>query len=497
MLFSSNIFLFLFLPAYLAVYHGADLLGRAIARAKPGESAWGQAGTWARTHLTDFNNLVLLGLSLFFYFWGSGRFIVVFVSAIVVNAALGNVIERAESRHRKPWLIVGVVANLTLLLYFKYFGFLYAQTSSVLAAFHIPIQPIDPIFLPVGVSFFTFMAISFLVEVYQGNVRGAGWLRFSTYFALFPHLVAGPIVRYSEIDKELRGRTINQSMLFEGMLRFNMGLGKKVILANNLGGVADKIFALPAAELTTAFSWLGAVCYTLQIYFDFSGYTDMAIGLARFFGFHFPENFNKPYQARNMTDFWRRWHMSLSRWFKDYLYIALGGNRVGPFRTYLNLLIVFLLCGLWHGAAWTFVVWGLYHGALLVGERLLRLRFGFEPTGPLGRGLTLLLVIIGWVIFRATSWSQATVFLSAMWGNPVPTNWRFFELQHYVDGAVLAYLIVGTIITLVSFDTERLRAWMGPRLSTAALGTASLATALVAVAMLSKTQFNPFIYFQF
>ncbi|MFT3842589.1 MAG: MBOAT family O-acyltransferase [Myxococcaceae bacterium] len=485
MLFSSNIFLFLFMPIYVFGYHALDLLGALVLRRKELSQ--------------QFSNGVLFALSLFFYFWGSGRFIVVFAVAIAANTLLGWLIEKSTTRKRS-WLVLGVIGNLSILLYFKYFGFLFAQVAAaLLSAAGVHLEPLAPIYLPVGVSFYTFMAISYLVEVYQGQVKGAGLLRFGTYLTLFPHLVAGPIVRYSEIAGELRERKVTVPLAFEGVRRFSVGLAKKVILANSLGAVADAIFALPTSELTTSLSWIGVASYTLQIYFDFSGYTDMAIGLARFFGFHFPENFNAPYLADSVTDFWRRWHMSLSRWFRDYLYIALGGNRAGPLRTYFNLFTVFALCGLWHGASWTFVIWGIFHGVLLVAERVLRLRFGVQPRGIPGRVLTMVLVMVGWVFFRAPTLGGALAFLKAMFGFAHVSGWQYFSARHYLDAATTTYLLAGAAIVLIPWHRVSWKRFetRGPRSFVLAQGAAIVVLTLLSLTVLSKTQFNPFIYFQF
>lgn len=484
MIFSSNIFLFLFLPLYLLVYFAADYLSRKVL-----------AGRFPVKQV--LTNAVLFGLSLFFYYWGSGKFVLIFILSIVANTLLGRWIHYSP-RH-KLQLTIGVVFNLSILLYFKYFNFFYDQLSfTLLHAFNLQLQPHDFIFLPVGISFYTFMAISYLVEVHQKKEKSASLLHFGTYLTLFPHLVAGPIVRYSELEAEIHNRRVNLPMFFEGVWRFSLGMGKKIILANNLGGVSDNIFALPASELTTPLAWIGVACYTLQIYFDFSGYSDMAIGLARFFGFHFPENFNQPYQSKSITEFWRRWHMTLSRWFKDYLYIGLGGNRKGPIRTYINLFLVFFLCGLWHGAAWTFVIWGMFHGILLVIERVLKHRFHIEPRGWTGNALTLFLVMIGWVFFRSNSFGQALDFLRAMFGASQLSGFQYFHLGYYLDAGLLTYFIIGWVVVLFPYDHFR-RVWSVWRPATLALakGAVSLFILLIAVLMMSKMQFSPFIYFQF
>jgi alginate O-acetyltransferase complex protein AlgI len=484
MLFSSNIFLFLFLPLYLALYYAAAYLGNKTFFKDPE----------ARQQVT---NLVLLLLSLFFYYWCSGKFILVFLLSILVNTALGRWIY-FSSKH-KLVLALGITFNLGILIYFKYFNFMYDQARYLLQqSFQVALQPHEFIFLPVGISFYTFMAISYLVEVHQNKEKYAGLLHFGTYLTLFPHLVAGPIVRYSELESELHSRRATLQMFFDGIWRFSMGLGKKVILANSMGGVADKIFALPTSELTTALAWAGVVCYTLQIYFDFSGYSDMAIGLARFFGFHFPENFNQPYQSKNVTEFWRRWHMTLSRWFKDYLYIGLGGNRKGPARTYFNLFMVFFLCGLWHGASWTFVIWGMYHGLILVVERVASHRYNFRTSGILGNAWTLLLVMIGWVFFRSSSFTMACDFLRAMAGAPQLQGFQPFSLGYYLDASTITYLVAGSIIILLPY--QHLQPWWSrirPTFQTMARGVVSMIIIGLSLLLLSKTQFNPFIYFQF
>jgi alginate O-acetyltransferase complex protein AlgI len=285
-------------------------------------------------------------------------------------------------------------------------------------------------------------------------------------------------------------------MFFEGIWRFALGMGKKVIIANTLGSVADQIFALPSHELNSSKAWLGALCYTFQIYFDFSGYSDMAIGLARMFGFHFPENFNQPYRSQSVTEFWRRWHMTMSNWFRDFVYIPLGGNRVSPRRTYLNLWVVFFLCGLWHGAAWTFVAWGLWHGLLLVAERWGKERFDWSSKGILGTTLTFLLVLIGWVPFRADSLSAATMFISRMLGlteGPLATD---LPIWFYLTPDVWFCLALAVLFSW--FPTEKLKGMRLPEpVTVLAQGSVSVLLLVYCAAALSKAAFNPFIYFRF
>jgi alginate O-acetyltransferase complex protein AlgI len=484
MIFSSNIFLYLFLPIYLLVYYATDYLSRRV------------LGNYFPIKQT-LNNIVLFILSLFFYYWGSGKFILVFLLSIVMNTLFGRYIFLSD---RKKLLVsIGVIFNLSLLIYFKYYNFFYDQVADIsLYFFGSQMPPHTYIFLPIGISFYSFMAISYLIEVYQGKDRCASLLTFGTYLTLFPHLLAGPIVRYSELEAEMENRKVTLQMFFEGIWRFSLGMGKKIILANNLGSVADKIFALPTSELTTVLAWAGIACYTLQIYFDFSGYSDMAIGLARFFGFHFPENFNNPYQSKNITEFWRRWHMTLSRWFKDYLYISLGGNRKSPMRTYFNLFLVFLLCGLWHGAAWTFVIWGMFHGILLVIERVLKNHFGIVPQGFFGNSLTLFLIMVGWVFFRSPSVGQALSYLSAMFGMPHLSGFQYFHLGYYLDSGMVTYLVIGYLIVLVPYEKfETLLVRMQSFQLTLAKGIVSLLVLFISLITMAKMQFTPFIYFQF
>ena len=484
MIFSSNIFLYLFLPVYLILYFSSDVLSRRVlVKHFPVKQT--------------LNNIVLLLMSLFFYYWGSGKFVLVFLLSIAVNTILGRSIYSFAAR--KTLVTLGVIFNLSILIYFKYYNFLYDQVAAVyMHLFQVQLPQHTYIFLPIGISFYTFMAISYLVEVYQGKDKCAGLLTFSTYLTLFPHLVAGPIVRYSELKTEMNDRKVTLDMFFEGIWRFSIGMGKKIILANNLGSLADKVFNLPNNELTTALAWVGLTCYTLQIYFDFSGYSDMAIGLARFFGFHFPENFNRPYQARNITEFWRRWHMTLSRWFRDYLYIGLGGNRKGPIRTYINLFTVFFLCGLWHGAAWTFVVWGMFHGILLVIERVLKNRFGIIPKGIIGNILNIFLVMIGWVFFRSPTLEQALQFLSSLFGAPQLSGFQYFHLGYYLDAGMATYLVTGIIVVLFPYERFRkMTAGASVYHLNLAKGAVSILVIFISFIVLSKMQFQPFIYFQF
>jgi alginate O-acetyltransferase complex protein AlgI len=338
--------------------------------------------------------------------------------------------------------------------------------------------------------------VSYLIDVYKHKVEPASSLvDFGMYMANFPQLIAGPIVRYSEIVDVVRDRPVRLDQIYMGLFIFVIGLSKKIILADNVAIVADNIFSLPPGELSTGLAWLGTFAYTLQIYFDFSGYSDMAIGLGLMMGFQFPQNFNQPYRSQSVTEFWRRWHMTLSRWFRDYLYIPLGGIRGGTFRTFVNLFIIFFLCGLWHGAAYGFIIWGVYHGFLLIIERVLMVRFGFQPSGWIGQAATFLLVMIGWVFFRAPSLNAAVDHLAAMVGlHAVPVAAATVPFQLLPDN--ITFLVVATVCAV--FPVERLRSTGLPRIATASLqGAAAVSLMAYSCVLIAANGFNPFIYFRF
>ena len=389
MVFSSELFLYGFMPIFFSLYY-------LIADRR--------------------KNWLILIASLVFYGIGAGSTVLVLLVSIFVNQFLALRIEPAPPARRKALLAIGVAVNLFGLGYYKYGTFLWQLAGGAVGAlgWHaLPAAPAIP--LPIGISFFTFQAISYLVDVYRREISSAGsYGEFATYHSQFPQLIAGPIVRYREIKLEMQQRPIDRVILTEGAYRFCLGLGKKMVIADNLGTVVDATFALPAAQLDAGHAWLGIFCYALQIYFDFSGYSDMAIGLGRLLGFHFPENFDQPYRSANITEFWRRWHMTLSRWFRDYLYIPLGGNRHGRLRTFVNLWIVFFLCGLWHGAGLTFIAWGLYHGLLLILERFAHTQWNWRPSGVFGIASSFILLMIGWVLFRSPTLPAAGHYLAAM-----------------------------------------------------------------------------------
>ena len=348
------------------------------------------------------------------------------------------------------------------------------------------------VLLPAGVSFFTFHAISYVVDIYRQKVKPAQSLvDFGMYMANFPQLIAGPIVRYSEIEDVVRVRPTRWEQVNLGIFTFILGLTKKIVLADNAGRIADTVFAMPAGQLDLGLAWLGAFAYAMQIYFDFSGYSDMAIGLGRMMGFEFPRNFDQPYRSRSVTEFWRRWHMTLSRWFRDYVYIPLGGNRAGPARTLFNLVAVFFLCGLWHGAAYGFIVWGLYHGGLLMAERVLAGR-GIVPKGIAGMLLTFALVTFGWVFFRAPTLGEAVDHVQAMLGMGVPMA-RGLPFAFGPDQWTL--LVVAAVCAV--FPVERLKDLGAPALRHGVAASFAVLALAYSGMLIAANGFHPFIYFRF
>jgi alginate O-acetyltransferase complex protein AlgI len=468
MAFSSNFFLFAFLPIVLALQFALPAALR---------------------------NAMLLLTSLLFYAFDTGYLIWLLIVSILVNHFLALWMVRSP-RHRYHLLVIGIVTNLGFLFHYKYTVFIWTTVTSLFALMGVSLGHPPSIALPIGISFFTFQAISYLADVYTGLIKPAKRVTdFGAYHSLFPQLIAGPIVRYVEIESDLYRRQNSLTNLADGIFRFCLGLGKKLIIADQVGPIADRVFALPPNELSAAVAWTGILCYTLQIYFDFSGYSDMAIGLGRMLGFHFPENFNQPYRSRSITEFWRRWHITLSRWFRDYVYIPAGGNRGGPWRTYRNLFLVFILCGLWHGAGYTFVVWGLYQGAFLATERVYIHRRGRLPDGPLAWAITFIIVMIGWVFFRSATMGQAFHMLSTMFGLSQPAA-VYYKLSSYLTLHTATFMLSGLFFALFPF--ERFSMSMGDSAPQACWrATAALAIFAYSVILLSAHSFNPFIYFRF
>lgn len=419
MIFSSNIFLFLFLPI--------TLLGYFLIKEK-------------------YRNFFLLLMSLIFYAWGEPKFVLIMIASIIFNYLSALLIDRFKNKKKikKSILIFSVIGNLSLLFIYKYLDF--AITNINRFGFTIPLQKLA---LPIGISFFTFKAISYLVDVYRGDVEvEKKFYKVGLYISLFPQLMAGPIARYKDISKEIDERKVNLALFSEGVKRFIIGLAKKVIISNNVALIVDKAFAVPTGELSVLFAWLGIIAYALQIYFDFSGYSDMAIGLGKMFGFNFLENFNYPYMTNSVSDFWRRWHMSLGQWFRDYVYFPLGGSRVKKTsRLVFNLFVVWFLTGVWHGSSWNFIFWGLLYFVLITFEKLTGIpdKLKSKTAKILYRMFTLLAVLVGWVLFRAPGMTAAIKYLLSMLGlsgNPLISSEGIFYLKEY-----LVLLIAGLIFS--------------------------------------------------
>ena len=475
MVFASPLFLFLFLPATIAAY-------------------------FALPHRC--RNAVLIVASLAFYTWGEARYVPLVLCSVAFNWWMGMRIADADDpSQRKRRLAVAVAGNLAALAVFKYANFAVANVDAIAPIFGVAPVTLATIPLPLGISFFTFHAISYVVDVYKRTASAQRSVRdFALYILLFPQLIAGPIIRYRDIAAQIVARDANVSEFAYGVRRFILGLGKKLLIANTLGATADSVFGLPGSELNAGVAWLGLACYTLQIYFDFSGYSDMAIGLMRMFGFRILENFNYPYIARSIREFWRRWHISLSNWFRDYLYVPLGGNRHGAKRAYANLVIVFLLCGLWHGASWPFVLWGAWHGVFLVAERaglerpLARRRF-------IGHAYTLAAVMGGWVLFRCDTLVHAAAYYAALLGfsGADPAQ---HPLAQYANGLLIATLVAGTLFAMPL--ATRFGAWRDRAMQSSVAAIAITADGawvvwvfVASAAMMAAGTYNPFIYFRF
>ncbi len=461
MVFSSYTFLFYFLPPLLILYY---LI--------PRRSLGGR-------------NLVLLAFSLFFYFAGGPRHLPLMLLSIAINYVGGLLCAK-----RRRWaLVLTMAVNLGLLGWFKYAGFV----GENLQALGLPLS-VPEVVLPIGISFFTFQGMSYVIDVYRGDTPPAkNPLQVALYIALFPQLVAGPIVRYTTVAEELVSRRETFDDFAAGALRFSFGLAKKMLLANNLSLMADEAFS--TAPIGAAAAWLGAIAYTGQIYFDFSGYSDMAIGLGRMFGFHFEENFNYPYLSKSVTEFWRRWHMSLSGWFRDYVYIPLGGSRAGTAKQVRNILLVWTLTGLWHGAAWNFLLWGLYFGVLLLGEKFWWGKALERAPSPLRHLYAMVIVVLGWVLFRCEGLSAVGSYLGAMFGlSGAGWGQALYFLRQYG-----VFLVVGAVASLPVKDA--LRAALQRRKAERAIqwGSALAGLGLLGLSFLQliSSTANPFIYYRF
>jgi alginate O-acetyltransferase complex protein AlgI len=475
MVFSSSLFLIWFLPVFLLTYFIIPY---------------------------KYRNWLALFASIFFYSWGAPKFIFVILGTTFLDFHLVKWMAASKSKlHRRLLLTLSVSVNLGLLFYFKYSNFFIENFDALLKVFGINGIMWTKLVLPIGISFYTFETVTYVVDVYR-RVQAplTKFWDYQLYIILFPKLIAGPIVRYHEIADQIVDRRASETTdnRLLGMFRFIIGLAKKVLIANVLGAEVDRIFALGPLNITTPTAWIGIIAYSFQIYFDFSGYSDMAIGIAKMIGFTFPENFNNPYISRNITEFWRRWHMTLGRWMKDYLYIPLGGSRVNSkARLFLNLWLVFLISGLWHGAAWNFVVWGGFHGLFLILDRLFLIRF----TQKIGKipsvMMTYVITLVGWVLFRATDLHEAGLYIKKMFSfsGDFPA-WRF-DTHFWMILAIGAFFAFFGMIKGVENWQERYlkvpwstgTAWIG--------GLVAIILLIYCMASLTTSGFNPFIYFRF
>lgn len=474
MVFSSSVFLFVFLPLTLMGYFLID---------------------------KKLRNVFLMLVSLFFYFWGEPLFSLIMIASILMNYVFGLLIFYAQRKQnkiilKKLFLTLAVVSNLGLLFYFKYLDF---SINIINQLFKTDI-PLQNVALPIGISFFTFQGMTYVIDLFREKVPvQKNPLKIALYISLFPQLIAGPIVRYQDVNEQIDNRIINIEKFAEGIKRFVLGLGKKTIIANTVALVADNIFKLPYYENTMATAWLGVICYTMQIYFDFSGYSDMAIGMGKMFGFDFLENFNYPYISKSITEFWRRWHISLSTFFRDYVYIPLGGNRKG--NVYVNLFIVFILTGIWHGASLNFIVWGLWHGIFILIERICKNTslVKFKIPSVIKRVYTLLVVIIGWVFFRAEDLKYAIGYLGIMFGIVKPRDVGFTTM-YYLDNFVIFIIVIAIIAS-----TGILSKWINQieikRSSDIIFNIAKVVyisvIMLICAMFVMTSTYNPFIYFRF
>lgn len=469
MVFSSPVFLFYFLPFVLLIYYAC----------------------YRRIY---WQNVVLFFSSFLFYFWGEKEYSVLVMISIMLNYGLGILVSRPHADSiKKLILFTGVVINLSFLIYFKYYHFFIHE---VLASLHLGSSSMasSAIHLPLGISFFTFHGLTYITDIYRKEAEvSRNPMNVGLYILFFPQLIAGPIVRYKDIDQQLTARILTNEKLRLGVRRFIIGLAKKILIANTLGKVADDIYGLGTPHMSFSLSWIASICYTLQIYYDFSGYSDMAIGLARMFGFEFLENFNFPYSATSMKDFWRRWHISLSTFFRDYVYKPLGGNRVSVWATYRNLLFVFFLTGLWHGASWNFIIWGLFHGMFLVIERL-----GFESILQripvwLRHVYTLLIVMVGWVFFRIENLDECWNILQKMC-YLIPSNSGIYSVGYFMHIKTWLTLLVAVFFV---FPVHKQFFPAFPEKAYWVYDAVYAGLFVLSLWFLSASTYNPFIYYRF
>ena len=461
MLFSSLTFLLAFLPLVLVLYYV--------------------------NNNRVYRNIILLISSLIFYSWGEPRTIIIMIITIIVNYVMAIMIEEKE-KYRKLLFIVTCIFNIGILFFFKYFNFF---VNDVLMLKNVTLN----IILPIGISFYTFQILSYVIDVYKKEVVAQrSIINLGAYVTMFPQLIAGPIVRYQTIAKELTERKEHVDDITEGLRRFIIGLGKKIIIANQMAIIADTVYiTIPLHDLNTRFAWIGTIAFALQIYYDFSGYSDMAIGLGKMFGFHFVENFNYPYIATSITDFWRRWHISLSSWFRDYVYIPLGGSRCSKARWMLNIMIVWSLTGLWHGASYNFVLWGLYYGVLLMMEKLFFKKY-LDKLRGINYIITMLIVLVGWVFFNSSSVDQIIYMIRNLFG----FNGSFSLILLNNQG--ILYLLPYMLIAIIGMGPWINQLFIKIRNNTIGFTIYDIYLVVILVVcliFLINNSYNPFIYFRF
>lgn len=471
MLFSSMTFIYMFLPILCLIYF--------LSKKK-------------------FHNTILLIASLVFYAWGEPKYLAIMILTIIINY-YGALFLEKYSKQKKVVLVLTILINLSFLIYFKYFNFIFATINNILNT-HIDMLQI---IMPLGISFYTFQSISYIVDVYRGEAEAQKDIyKLALFICLFPQLIAGPIVKYHDVNNQIENRDVTFEKVAEGVKRFIMGLSKKMLIANTMGAIADKIFILSPESFGCNVAWLGAISYSLQLYFDFSGYSDMAIGLGLMFGFRFKENFNYPYISKSITEFWRRWHISLSTWFKEYVYIPLGGNRKGEIKTIRNLGIVFLLTGIWHGAAWNFIIWGVLNGLLIIAEKILKIKT--KPEEQKNEKLTIKILkhfytiisfVLLWVIFRAENMTYATKYIMNMFGLIKPQTIQS-NIFNFINNFDTFILVIGIILSTPLF-IKITKYYQNNKIAKCLLNIVLLLLLILSTSQIASSTYNPFIYFRF
>lgn len=473
MLFSSLVFLFIFLPSVIFLYYISP---------------------------RKLKNSILLIFSLFFYGYGEPKYLIIMLLSIAINYIMGLLVDKYRDNQTlgKAMIFITVVANLSVIGYYKYADFVIVNINQIFKTY----LPILNIVMPIGISFFTFQGLSYVIDVYRGNGKvQKNPFNVALYISLFPQLIAGPIVRYETVAEQLEDRKETLEVFSYGIERFILGLSKKVLIANTVGLIADEVFSLKIANLSVVLAWIGVLSYTMQIYFDFSGYSDMAIGLGHMFGFKFLENFNYPYISRSITEFWRRWHISLSTWFRDYVYIPLGGNRVNKLKFLRNIFVVWFLTGLWHGAAWNFILWGLYYGCILIIEKAVLGKIIKKLPRLFQHLYTMILVVIGWLIFRSETLTYAKDYLLVLFGiggHDFLSPQGIYYLVEYKYAFIISIITSIPIYPILKKKTENIPTeWIRVLIINFIKPLFLILLFGLCIMYLVNSTFNPFIYFRF